>query len=93
MRGQELLTYVIYDIVNDRIRFKIAGVCKDYGLDHIQYSVFSGPLDATRRREIFARLGDTLGANEGRILMLQMCEKDAAARCEIARGPQPADGA
>jgi CRISPR-associated protein Cas2 len=93
MRGQELITYVVYDIVSDRIRLRIAGVCKDYGLDHVQYSVFSGPLDATRRREIFTRLGDTLGDNEGRILMLQMCEKDAAARQEIARGPRPVDGA
>lgn len=92
MRGQELLTYVVYDIVSDRIRFKIAGVCKDYGLDHIQYSVFSGPLDATRRREIFTRLGDTLGNNEGRILILQICEKDAGARLEIARGPRPPAG-
>jgi CRISPR-associated protein Cas2 len=87
MRGQELLTFVVYDITSDRIRLKVAAVCKDYGLDHIQYSVFSGPLDATRRREMFARLGDTLGDNEGRILMLQLCEKDAAARAEIARGP------
>ena len=84
MRGQELITYVVYDIISDRIRLKIAEVCKDYGLDHIQYSVFSGPLDATRRSEMFTRLGDTLGNNEG-VLMLQMCEKDAAASREIVR--------
>ncbi len=89
MRGQELLTFVIYDIVNDRIRLKIAGVCKDYGLDHVQYSVFSGPLDSTRRNELYARLGDTLGENEGKVLILQICEKDAAARREILRGPRP----
>lgn len=85
MRGQELLTFVVYDIRDDRIRLKIAGVCKDYGLDHIQYSVFSGPLDATRRREMFARLDHTLGKHEGKVLMLQMCEKDVAAKREIAR--------
>lgn len=85
MRGQELLTYVVYDIVSDRIRLKIAGVCKDYGLDHIQYSVFSGPLDSTRRNEMFARLDYTLGIHEGKVLMLQMCEKDVAARREIVR--------
>jgi CRISPR-associated protein Cas2 len=86
MRGQELLTFVVYDISNDRIRLKVADVCKDYGLDHIQYSVFSGPLDATRRSEMFARLGDTLGDNDGKILMLQVCQKDLAARREIVRG-------
>jgi CRISPR-associated protein Cas2 len=89
MRGQELLTFIIYDIVSDRIRLKIADVCKDYGLDHIQYSVFSGPLDATRRKEIFARLEHTLGNNEGRILMLQMCEKDVAAKRQIVRMINP----
>ncbi len=85
MRGQEVLTFIVYDITDDRIRLKVAGVCKDYGLDHIQYSVFSGPLDATRRAEMFARLDHTLGNNEGKILMLQVCEKDVAARREIIR--------
>jgi CRISPR-associated protein Cas2 len=85
MRGQELMTYVVYDITNDRARLKISEVCKDYGLDHIQYSVFSGPLDATRRNEMFTRLGDTLGNNEGKVMMLQLCEKDVAERREIVR--------
>ena len=85
MRGQELLTVVIYDITSDKIRLKIAEVCKDYGLDHVQYSVFSGPLDATRRNEMFARLRDTLGHNEGKVMMLQMCEKDASAKREIVQ--------
>jgi CRISPR-associated protein Cas2 len=85
MRGQELLTFIVYDITSDRIRLKIADVCKDYGLDHIQYSVFSGPLDATRRKEMFTRLDHTLGNNEGKILMLQLCEKDVAAKREIVR--------
>jgi CRISPR-associated protein Cas2 len=85
MRGQELLTFIVYDISDDRIRLRIADVCKDYGLDHIQYSVFSGPLDSTRRNEMFARLDDTLGVHEGKVLMLQMCEKDVAARREIVR--------
>jgi CRISPR-associated protein Cas2 len=89
MRGQELLTVVIYDITSDRTRLRISEVCKDYGLDHVQYSVFSGPLDSTRRREMFARLGDTLGEQEGKVMMLQLCEKDVAAKREIVRlGPR-----
>jgi CRISPR-associated protein Cas2 len=92
MRGQELLTIVIYDIASDKLRLKIAEVCKDYGLDHVQYSVFSGPLDATRRKEMFTRLGDTLGHAEGRIMMLQLCEKDASARREIVQILRVRDG-
>lgn len=89
MRGQELFTVIIYDITSDRIRLKIADVCKDYGLDHVQYSVFSGQLDATRRNEMFARLGDTLGKSEGKVMMLQMCEKDASAKREIVQVVHP----
>jgi CRISPR-associated protein Cas2 len=85
MKRQELLTVVVNDIASNRIRLKIAEVCKDYGLDHVQYSVFSGPLDATRRKELFVRLGDTLGSGQGRIVMLQLCEKDAVAKREIVQ--------
>lgn len=92
MRGQELLTIVIYDIPSDKIRLKVAEVCKDYGLDHTQYSVFSGPLDVTRRSELFTRLGDTLGNSEGKVMMLQLCEKDASARREIVQMVRPEDG-
>jgi CRISPR-associated endonuclease Cas2 len=39
------MTVAIYDISNHQIR-KVAEVHMDYGFGHIQYSVFSGPLDA-----------------------------------------------
>ena len=80
VRGQELLTFVVYDIQDDRKRVRVAGVCRDYGLDHIQYSAFCGPLDLTRRAELFARLVGALGDGFGRILVLPVCEKDVEAR-------------
>ena len=87
VRGQELLTFVIYDIEDDRVRTRIANACKDYGLEHIQYSAFSGPLDGSRRAELFARLADTLGKDVGKILLLSVCEKDVQARREILNEP------
>jgi CRISPR-associated protein Cas2 len=80
VRGRELLTFVVYDIQEDRTRVRIADVCKDYGLDHIQYSAFCGLLDSTRRTEMFTRLVSTLGDGVGRILVLPVCEKDVEAR-------------
>lgn len=80
MRGQELLTFVVYDIQDDRTRVRIADVCKDYGLDHIQYSAFCGLLDSTRRADMFARLVSTLGDGLGKIMVLPVCEKDVQAR-------------
>lgn len=80
MRGQELLTFVVYDVQDDRIRLRVANVCKDYGLDHIQYSAFCGSLDSSRRADLFARLSDTLGSEIGKILVVPVCEKDVQMR-------------
>ena len=87
MRGQELLTFVVYDIEDDRVRVRIANACKDYGLQRIQYSAFCGLLDGSRRSELFTRLADTLGQDVGRLLVLPVCEKDVRAKREIVNEP------
>lgn len=87
MRGEELITLVIYDVEDDRVRLRVAKACKDYGLDHVQYSAFRGSLSGTLRKELFARLKDTLGDRPGRILVVPLCEKDAEACLEVSRVP------
>lgn len=87
MRGQEILTIVIYDVEDDRIRLRIAQACKDYGLEHIQYSAFRGPLTGTLRSELFTRLKDTLADRPGRILVVPLCDKDVQACREVSRVP------
>jgi CRISPR-associated protein Cas2 len=93
VRGQELLTFVVYDIVDDRVRGRVANACKDYGLERIQYSAFCGVLDASRRSELAARLADTLGRELGKIMVLPVCEKDARARRDLVNEPAAEDGA
>jgi len=73
----ELATFVIYDIEDDRIRTRIAEDCKDAGLERVQYSVFRGLLDRTRRKDLLAKLIERLGDRKGRFLVLNLCEKDA----------------
>jgi CRISPR-associated protein Cas2 len=87
VRGQELLTLLIYDVEDDAVRTRVANICKDYGLERVQYSAFWGLLDATRRGELFSRLTGTLGDDVGRILMMPVCEKDAQARRELVNEP------
>jgi CRISPR-associated protein Cas2 len=73
---EELSTYVLYDIPDDAVRTKIADVCKDYGLERIQFSAFCGFLTRNKREELFLRLGHTLGERPGKILLQPVCEKD-----------------
>jgi CRISPR-associated protein Cas2 len=47
-----MLTWVVYDIVKDRTRTKIAKRCLDYGLYRVQKSVFLGDIEGNRVEEI-----------------------------------------
>jgi len=83
VKGSETWTIVIYDIESDRTRVRVANICKDYGLEHIQYSAFRGPLNSTKRNELFTRLADQLGKQPGRILVVPVCEADVELTREI----------
>jgi CRISPR-associated protein Cas2 len=80
---KEGATYLFYDIIDDRIRNKVVKVCKDYGLERIQFSGFQGELNRNRRSELYLRLKQTLGSHAGKILILPVCEKDMKDRREI----------
>ncbi len=78
---------LFYDITNDRIRTKIADVCLDYGLDRVQYSVFSGVLSRNLQEELFLKVTGLLGDEEGHIMLLPLCQKDWQARQVQGREP------
>jgi CRISPR-associated protein Cas2 len=73
---EELHTYVLYDIEDDRIRGRIAEACKDYGLVRIQFSAFAGPLSRNKCSELYLRLQQELGEKPGKVLIQPVCQKD-----------------
>ena len=87
----EVATYVLYDIVDDAIRTKIAEVCKDYGLERIQFSAFYGLLTRNKREELFLHLQDTLGDRPGKLLVQPVCEKDIRVGLRVENEETDAD--
>ena len=80
---------LFYDITNDRIRAKIADACLDYGLDRVQYSVFTGLLSRNLQEELFLKVTALLGDKEGHIVLLPICQKDWQGREEKGEMPTP----
>jgi len=70
------MVLLIYDIADDRVRYKVSEACKDYGLKREQYSAFVGELDASKREELFTRVRKLLGTKQGSIQLYNICEKD-----------------
>jgi CRISPR-associated protein Cas2 len=75
-RPGETLTYVFYDIEEDKIRNRVSSVCKNYGLERIQFSGFIGYLSKNKREELSIKLRDVLEESNGKILIQPVCEKD-----------------
>lgn len=76
-------TLVIYDISEDKVRNKIAEVCKDYGLNRIQWSAFFGMTDRNRREELMLKFAKVIGNNPGDIQMYVICDKDLRLKKEL----------
>lgn len=51
-----LITLVIYDIEDDKLRSEVAAFLKSKGLKRIQYSAFIGPLTDSYRMDVIAGL-------------------------------------
>ncbi len=74
---------VVYDIVEDRIRAKIADLCLDYGLSRIQYSAYVGNLSVTHQTELLQKARRRLGRSTGHVALFPICDADFKGRREV----------
>jgi CRISPR-associated protein Cas2 len=84
MVTKELRTFVMYDIEDDRARYRVSEACLDFGLGRIQYSVFRGKLNRNKREELLDRLTEELGDEPGKIVIQPVCEEDSGSALELA---------
>jgi len=69
----ELLTWVIYDISDDKIRSLVASICKKYGLYRVQKSAFLGTINSNQLDSLALECGESIG-NEDAVYVFPVCE-------------------
>ena len=77
---------LVYDIVNDNQRTKVADACLDYGLDRIQYSAFAGRLNRTHQEELMMRIESIIGDGTACIHLYPIDETAWQKRLILERG-------
>jgi len=77
---------LVYDIVNDRQRSKVADACLDYGLDRIQFSAFSGVLSRTHQEELMLRIVHIIADGAASIHLYPIDEKAWQKRLTLEQG-------
>lgn len=71
-----MLTWVMYDIVQDKIRNKIVRYCEKAGIYRVQYSVWLGEMNKTQRKELRTQIEDLINFDEDRVYIFPMCRED-----------------
>lgn len=79
---------LLYDIVDDRIRARVADACLDYGLQRIQYSAFCGALASVYQRELMALIRRRVEQHACTIHMLALDDGCWTNRRTISQGAQ-----
>lgn len=67
-----MITWVLYDIKEDRARSKAAKYCKQAGLYRVQYSTFLGNLDVHQRDTLSLQLQSEIDEAEDKVYILPM---------------------
>ncbi len=72
----ESLVWLIYDISDDRVRARVAKLCKGVGLERVQKSAFLGKLPANRIDELTLQCGQLIDVETDSVYLFPLCRDD-----------------
>lgn len=76
MKTTETLVWIIYDIVANKPRTKIAKLCKQAGLYRVQKSVFLGTIERNRLDELRLAIAEWVAVEVDSVYIFPLCEAD-----------------
>ncbi|MCL5292699.1 MAG: CRISPR-associated endonuclease Cas2 [Actinobacteria bacterium] len=76
VKQTETLVWVVYDIVDDKKRSRVAKLCKSAGLYRVQKSVFLGTLNRNQLDELVIACRDIINEAEDSVYAFPMCSED-----------------
>ncbi len=71
-----VLVWIIYDIVEDKVRSRVARACKQYGLERVQKSAFLGKLESNRFDELSEKCRSLIDEKVDSVYLFPFCQED-----------------
>lgn len=71
-----MITWVIYDISDDKKRNKVSKICKEYGLYRVQKSAFLGDINKNQKDELLLRCKEITDGETDSVYVFPMCDDD-----------------
>jgi len=72
-RRLKTLTWVIYDISDDKVRLYVSGICKKYGLYRVQKSAFLGTINNNQLDSLAVECEEII-AEEDSVFVFPVCD-------------------
>jgi CRISPR-associated protein Cas2 len=71
-----MLVWVVYDISKDKVRNRVAKMCKDSGLYRVQKSAFLGDMNKNQIDELLLKLKELVNSETDSVYVFPMCDDD-----------------
>jgi CRISPR-associated protein Cas2 len=72
----KVLAWIMYDIVSNKTRNRVAKKCKKYGMIRVQKSIFLGRLDINRFDELTEICLDEIDEETDSVYLFPFCQED-----------------
>ncbi len=74
-----MIAWVMYDIEDDKVRTKVAKLCKQMGLYRVQFSVFLGSIDANRKDTLELQIREQIDEEKDSVYIFPMSKNELQA--------------
>lgn len=71
-----MIAWVLYDIENDKVRNKVAKICKQTGLYRVQFSVFLGTIDKNQKDSLQLQIEELIDETKDSIYIFPMSKNE-----------------
>ncbi len=71
-----MIIWVLYDIQNNKVRNKIAKICKRYGLYRVQKSVFLGNIEDVQKKSLALEIEELIDTENDSVYIFPMNKKE-----------------
>ncbi len=74
-----MIAWVMYDIEDDKVRTKVAKLCKQMGLYRVQFSVFLGSIDANQKDTLELQITAKIDVEKDSVYIFPMSKNELQA--------------
>ncbi len=74
-----MIAWVMYDIEDDKVRSKVAKLCKQAGLYRVQFSVFLGSVDANQKDTLELQIREQIDEEKDSVYIFPMSKNELQA--------------